>query len=39
VRCELTWDLDDRRLQPVGEAQPEPGAASVTARSMPRPNH
>ncbi len=39
VRCELTWDLDDRRLEPVGEAQREPGAASVTARAMPRPNH
>ena len=37
VRCELTWDLDDRRLAPVGVLRKHPGAGSVTAREEPRP--
>lgn len=36
VRCELTWDLDDRALEPVGVLRREPTAASVTARHEPR---
>jgi CBS domain-containing protein len=36
VRCELTWDLDDRTLEPVGVLRREPTAASVTARDQPR---
>ena len=39
VRCELTWDLDDRHIQPVGELHREPGAASLRARVEPRPTH
>ena len=37
VRCELTWELDDRHLEPVGLLHREPGAASVRAREEPRP--
>lgn len=34
----LTWEFDDRAL-PAGEAEPEPGASSLTARERPRPLH
>jgi len=36
VRCELTWDLDDRALEPMGVRHREPTAASVMARDVPR---
>lgn len=37
VRCELTWDLDDRHMEPVGLLRRQPGAASITSREEPRP--
>jgi CBS domain-containing protein len=33
----LTWELDDSALEPAEPAEPEPGAASLTARQRPRP--
>jgi CBS domain-containing protein len=31
----LAWELDDSSMEPSGPADPEPGAASVTARERP----
>jgi CBS domain-containing protein len=39
VEAHLTWELDDTGLQPPGEVEHEPGAASVTARERPQPLH
>jgi CBS domain-containing protein len=39
VESQLRWDLDDRGLEPAGEAEREPGAASVTTRERHRPLH
>jgi CBS domain-containing protein len=36
VDSQLTWELDDRALQPVGDLEHEPTSASVTARERPR---
>lgn len=36
VSSELSWELDDRSLRPVGDVDREPTAASVTARERPR---
>ena len=35
----LTWDFDDSSLEPGGADEPEPGAASMTARERPRALH
>lgn len=34
---ELRWELDDEHLPPAGDAEHEPGAASLVARDRPRP--
>jgi CBS domain-containing protein len=34
---DLRWELDDSDLPPAGEADHEPGAASLVARERPRP--
>lgn len=39
VESQLRWDLDDRGLEPAGESEREPGAASVTTRERHRPLH
>lgn len=39
VRAHLDWELDDRSLEPAGDDDREPGAASLTAREHPRPLH
>jgi len=39
VESELTWEVDDTRLEPAGETEHEPGSASVTARERPQPLH
>jgi hypothetical protein len=33
----LTWEFDDGALEPAEPAEPDPGAASPTARERPRP--
>ena len=35
----LTWEFDDSALEPAGRDEPEPGAASLTARERPRALH
>ncbi len=35
----LTWEFDDSALEPGGADEPEPGAASLTARERPRALH
>lgn len=39
VESYLGWELDDTHLQPAGETEHEPGAASVSAREHPQPMH
>lgn len=39
VRDQLRWELDDSGIQPGGETEREPGAASVTAREHPAALH
>lgn len=39
VQSTLTWELDDSHLQPSSDREPEPTAASVTAREHPQPLH
>jgi len=39
VQGRLEWELDDSTLQPAGDVEPEPTAASVTAREHPQPLH
>lgn len=39
VESYLGWELDDTHLQPAGETEHEPGAASVAAREHPQPMH
>ncbi|HSM38425.1 MAG TPA: CBS domain-containing protein [Candidatus Limnocylindrales bacterium] len=36
VESALGWDLDDRKIAPVGDLEREPTAASVTSRERPR---
>jgi CBS domain-containing protein len=37
VRNQIGWDLDDHHLAPATTGEPEPTAASITAREHPRP--
>lgn len=39
VDCSLTWVFDDRVLQPAGDGEPEPGAASILRREPLHPTH
>jgi CBS domain-containing protein len=39
VHSDLVWELDDSHLEIAGEAEREPGAASLTARERPLPQH
>ncbi len=39
VTSDLTWDLDDSRLEPSTSDEREPGAASVASRERPRASH
>lgn len=39
VQSRIEWELDDSELQPAGDHEPEPTAASVTAREHPQPLH
>jgi CBS domain-containing protein len=39
VDRDLTWDIDDTVFEPVGESDPEPGAASLLTRERPRGMH
>lgn len=39
VQSQLEWELDDSGLEPAGEAEREPTAASVTAREHPPSLH
>jgi CBS domain-containing protein len=39
VHSDLLWELDDSHLEIVGEAEPEPGAASLAARERPLAQH
>lgn len=39
VQSRLEWELDDSTLEPAGDREPEPTAASVTARERPQPLH
>ena len=39
VQSRLEWELDDSTLQPAGDGEPEPTAASVTSREHPQPLH
>jgi CBS domain-containing protein len=39
VDSHLVWELDDTGLEPAGDAEHEPGAASMSARERPQPLH
>jgi CBS domain-containing protein len=39
VENRLTWDFDDREVEPAGADEPEPGAASLASRERPRALH
>lgn len=39
VESSLTWELDDTGLEPGGDLEHEPGAASTSSRERPQPMH
>lgn len=39
VTSGIGWDFDDSHIGPPLETEPEPGAASIAARSVPQPIH
>jgi CBS domain-containing protein len=39
VDSAISWELDDTELEPGGETEHEPGAASASARERPQPLH
>ncbi len=39
VRSSLAWEFDDSGIEPAGDLEREPGAASITARREPPPMH
>lgn len=39
VQGRLAWEMDDSTIQPAAGGEPEPTAASVTAREHPQPMH
>lgn len=39
VESRLTWELDDTGLEPGGDLEHEPGAASTSSRERPQPMH